>query len=97
MDGVVFELVMVVGVGNPGALTIIRELMGVSTWYPLLHHLKQHGLVGSTLWRVVKDDYCHDITQFVASQLLEMGRIDMDVRITMRFDISRTMTCNEEH
>jgi hypothetical protein len=59
--------------GNPGAFTIIRTLMAYPTWHQLLHHLKTHGLVGSELWRVIKDDYGHDVTQFVEDQLAEMA------------------------
>ena len=58
--------------GNPGAFTIIRELMSLPTWYQLLCHLKHRGLVGSELWRVVKDDYQHNWRQFVDDQLEQM-------------------------
>jgi hypothetical protein len=58
--------------GNLGAFTIIRQLMSLPTWYQLLHHLKTQGLVGSELWRVVKDEYGHDWRQFVQDQLDQM-------------------------
>jgi hypothetical protein len=66
------QLVIDVMDGNPGAFTIIRQLMSLPTWYQLLHHLKAQGLVGSELWRVVKDDYGHDWRQFVQDQLDQM-------------------------
>ncbi len=67
------QLVMDVMDGNPGALTIIQRLMYFTAWYPLLHHLKAKGLVGSALWRAVKDDYGTDWMQFASVQLAQMG------------------------
>jgi hypothetical protein len=59
--------------GNPGAFVVIRRLMYFTMWYQLLGHLKAQGLIGSRLWQVVKDDYAHNWTQFVADQLVQMG------------------------
>ncbi len=72
MDSESKELIMNVMAGNPGAFTIIRDLMIYPTWYQLLHHLKTHDLVGTELWRIVKDDYNHDIPQFIDDQLQAM-------------------------
>ena len=72
MDSETKELIMDVMAGNPGAFTIIRDLMRYPTWYQLLHHLKTQGLVGTELWRIVKDDYNHDIPQFIDDQLQAM-------------------------
>lgn len=72
MDSETRQLVMDVMDGNPGAFVVIRRLMYFTMWYPLLHHLKDQGLVGSELWRVVKDEYGHDWTQFVRDQLAQM-------------------------
>lgn len=72
MDSDTKELIMDVMAGNPGAFTIIRDLMVYPMWYQLLHHLKTHDLVGTGLWRIVKDEYGHDISQFVVDQLEEM-------------------------
>lgn len=72
MDSDTKELIMDVMDGNPGAFTIIRDLMVYPTWYQLLHHLKTHDLVGAALWRSVKDEYGDDISQFVVDQLKEM-------------------------
>ena len=66
------ELIMDVMAGSPGAFTIIRDLMVYPTWYQLLHHLKHNDLVGTELWRIVKDDYQHDIPQFIDDQLQAM-------------------------
>jgi hypothetical protein len=63
------QLIMEVMDGNPGAFTIIRELMTFPTWYQLLHHLKNQHVIGSALWQVVKDDYSHDVKRFVEDQL----------------------------
>jgi hypothetical protein len=66
------ELIKEVMDGNPGAYTVIRDLIAFPTWYQLLHHLKTRRMVGSELWRVVKDDYSHDLAQFVEDQLAQM-------------------------
>ncbi len=57
--------------GNPGALLIIRRLMYFAPWHFLLRRLKARGLIGSRLWQVVKDDYCHNWTQFVHDQMID--------------------------
>jgi hypothetical protein len=49
MDKQTQELIMHIMAGNPGAFTIIRDLMVDPTWYQLLHHLKTHDLVGTEL------------------------------------------------
>ena len=72
MDNATKALLIEVMDGNPGAYTIIKELMLLPCWYQLLHHCRNRGIVGSELWRVVKDDYQHDCRQFVADQLAEM-------------------------
>ena len=72
MDNDTKALLMEVMDGNPGAYTTIQELMLLPCWYQLLHHCRIRGLMGSELWRVVKDDYHYDCQQFVADQLAEM-------------------------
>lgn len=66
------QLIMDVMNGNPGAFTIIRELMAFPTWFQLLYYLKEEGLIGSELWRIVKDEYDHDYKRFVDDQLARM-------------------------
>jgi hypothetical protein len=73
MDQEIQQLVLEVMDGNPGALKIIQRLMYFSTWGPLLYHLKRQGLIGSELWRIVKDDYAEDWCRFGQVQLAEMG------------------------
>lgn len=72
MDSDTKQLIMDVMAGNPGAFTIIRELMSFPTWFQLLYHLKEHGLVGSELWRIVNDEYNHDYKRFVEDQIARM-------------------------
>lgn len=76
MDQETQQLVIDVMDGNPGALMIIQRLMYFSTWGSLLYHLKMQGLVGSKLWRVVKDDYAENWCHFVQVQLAEMGLLE---------------------
>jgi hypothetical protein len=76
MDQETQQLVIDVMDGNPGALMIIQRLMYFSTWEPLLHHLKMQGLVGSKLWRVVKDDYAENWCHFGQVQLAAMGLLE---------------------
>ncbi len=73
MDSESKELIMNVMAGNPGAFTIIRTLMVYPTWLQLLYHLKHNDLVGSELWRIVKDEYNHNIAQFINDQLAQMN------------------------
>ena len=72
MDSDTKELIMDVMAGNPGAFTIIRDLMVYPTWLQLLAHLKHNDLVGTELWRIVKDEYNHNIAQFINDQLQAM-------------------------
>ena len=72
MDNDTRQLIIDVMDGNPGALTIIRQLMTFATWHQILHHLKGQGLVGGELWRVVNDDFQHDYQGFVNMLLSRM-------------------------
>ena len=72
MDTDTQQLIIDVMDGNPGAFTIIKELMTFPTWFQFFHHLKARGLIGSELWRVVNDIYNHDYRRFVDDQLAEM-------------------------
>lgn len=73
MERQTHELIMAVMAGNPGAFTVILSLMAYPTWPQLLYQLKAHGVVGSKLWRMVKDDYNHNISQFVVNQLADLA------------------------
>jgi hypothetical protein len=72
MDRDTQQLIMDIMDGNPGAFTIIKELMIYPTWFQFFHHLKAQGLIGSELWRVVNDIYQHDYKRFVEDQLASM-------------------------
>lgn len=66
------HLILDVAAGNPGASTIICDLMLLPMGVSLLHHLKTIDLIGSELWRVVNDDYHGDLTCFVQDQRAQM-------------------------
>jgi hypothetical protein len=72
VDYLTHQLILDVMDGNPGAFTIIRHLMSSAIWYQLLQHLKSQQLIGSELWRVVKDTYAHDYRRFIDDQLDQM-------------------------
>lgn len=73
MDSEVSALFVDVIQGNPGACVIVQHILTLPTWPQLLCHCKAQGLVGHTLWRVVKDEYRHDWRRFVADQVAQMA------------------------
>ena len=73
MKSATHDLIMDVMAGNPGAFTVILSLMAYPTWPQLLYHLKARGVIGNELWRMVKDDYRHNIRQFIDNQLQELA------------------------
>ena len=68
------QLILDVMDGNPGALTIVDRLMAFPRWGQLLQHLCNCGLIGSTLWQVVQDDYGQDWMQFARDQHAQLER-----------------------
>jgi hypothetical protein len=68
------QLILDVMDGNPGALTIIDRLMAFPRWSQLLQHLCHCGLIGSTLWQVVQDEYGQDWMQFARDQHAQLER-----------------------
>jgi hypothetical protein len=66
------QLILDVMDGNPGALTIIDRLMAFPRWNQLLQHLRNGGLIGSTLWQVVQDEYGQDWMQFARDQQAQL-------------------------
>lgn len=72
MDREAQKLVLDVMAGNPGAFTIILILMQYPTWPQILFHLKCHGIIGTELWRMVKDENDDNVAQFMAKQLAQM-------------------------
>jgi hypothetical protein len=67
------QLILDVMDGNPGALTIIDRLMAFPKWGQLLQHLRNCGLIGSTLWQVVQDEYRQDWMQFARDQQAQLA------------------------
>jgi hypothetical protein len=59
------QLVLDVIDGNPGACEIVCLLLSSTLWRPILQALKSHNLVGSQLWRVIRDDYDGDWDRFI--------------------------------
>ena len=62
------QLALDVTAGNPGAMTIARELLQLPTGPSFLRYLRTTGLIGCALWRTVKDDYLGDLARFVQDQ-----------------------------
>lgn len=58
------KLVMRVADGNPGALTVIKELLWFTKWHEMIRCLEEINLTGSELWRTVKDEYGGDSMAF---------------------------------
>ncbi len=44
---------------NPGAYTVIRQLMWFTKWYLIIKWLLESGYVGPKLWELWKDE-CHE-------------------------------------
>ncbi len=64
MDEYTRKLIEEVSEGNPGALTVIRELMWFSRWEKMLKYFKDIGLTGGKLWAQCSDDYHLDFHAF---------------------------------
>lgn len=68
------ELIDDVTQGNPGAMTVVRELMWFSRWEKMLRYFKEIGLTGGTLWARCSDDYhlsFHDFGHAVDREMSE--------------------------
>lgn len=61
--------------GNPGALSIVYELGKIEHGFPLLSWLSTQGIIGSLLWRIVKEDYHHNWVQFRTDQLYQLKQV----------------------
>lgn len=64
MEKYLQDLILEVAQGNPGALTVIRELQWFSRWEKMLRYFKEIGLVGGELWAKYKDEYHQSIHDF---------------------------------
>ena len=63
------QLVLDVIDGNPGACEIVCLLLSSPLWRPILQALKSNNVVGSELWRVIRDDYSGDCDRFIQNLL----------------------------
>lgn len=55
------DLAVEVADGNPGAITVIKELQWFTHWDEILKYCKKSGLTGSHLWMKYKDVFHQDI------------------------------------
>lgn len=60
MEKEIWKVIDLVGVGNPGAYTVIKELEWFTYWHELLRFCLKKGYVGSKLWELYKDEYNQD-------------------------------------
>ena len=68
------ELIADVSQGNPGAMTVIRELQWFSHWEKMLRYFKEIGLIGGALWARCSDDYhlsFHDFGHAIDKEMSE--------------------------
>lgn len=74
MEKYIQELVFEVTKGNPGALTVVRELQWFSRWEKMLRYFKEIGLTGGALWAKCKDEYhlsFHDFGTAIDQEMLK--------------------------
>lgn len=69
-----FELIMKVSKGNPGALSVIKQLEWYSRWYEMLKFLDKKGIVGGEIWAKYKDEFHQDASKFARWLEDEMAR-----------------------
>lgn len=72
MDKYIEDLIKEVAQGNPGALTVIRELQWFSRWEKMLRFFSETRLTGGKLWAKVADEYHHDFHAFGSAVDKEM-------------------------
>lgn len=81
MEKYLQDLILEVSQGNPGAITVIRELQWFSRWEKMLRYFKETGLVGGVLWVRFKDDYhqsVHDFGNAIDKEIWERDSIPQD-------------------
>ena len=64
MEKYLEKLILEIADGNPGAITVIRELQWFSRWEKMLRYFKEIGLTGGSLWARFKDDYHQSVHDF---------------------------------
>jgi hypothetical protein len=81
MEKYLQNLILEVAQGNPGAITVIRELQWFSRWEKMLRYFKETGLVGGALWAKFKDEYhqsIHDFGHAIDKEIWERDLIPQD-------------------
>ena len=58
------ELILKIAEGNPGALTVITQLMWYRNWEEMLNWMFKTGLTGSKIWEKYKDEYHESWSDF---------------------------------
>lgn len=58
--GEMAEMIHAVAEGNPGAMTVIRELMYFSKWSQMMYWCRATGFVGPKIWEKYKDEFHQD-------------------------------------
>lgn len=56
------QLVLDVARNNPGAITVIKELLWFTKWFDMMNWCKDN-LNGSALWEKYKDEFHYDSTK----------------------------------
>lgn len=57
------DLALEVAQGNPGALSVIRQLMWYSKWHEMMRYMLKNKIVGPEVWVLYKDKFHEDITK----------------------------------
>lgn len=68
------EIILGVAQGNPGAMTVIRELQWFNHWYEMLQFCLKKEYVGGRLWSMWKDDFHmsnHDFGNWLNQETLK--------------------------
>lgn len=68
------DLAVKLSEGNPGAATVLRELMWYSKWFEMLQYMERTGLKGPAIWILYKDTYHRNIEEFVKHLSHEMAK-----------------------
>lgn len=56
------KLALDVAKGNPGALTVIDQLLYYSDWFQMMEWCRDNGFTGSKLWEQYKDVFGQDFS-----------------------------------
>lgn len=64
LDNTIEECVVLIGEGNPGATSVLAQLLEIPHGWLAMLDLDEHGVYGSNIWVLYKDVYGEDITKF---------------------------------